>query len=119
MSTSHAEFAVISIEDVPFDKYASKYRMSCYTNIEKILADNGLTFFDASTIPSFPAETIYRGGELGIAGDREVALWRETAVSGVVEVTDTYSGRIYSLIGDITVAEDLALTIALSHVNNA
>ncbi len=90
------------------------YKMTCYNNIEKILADNGLQFFDASTVPAFPAQHVYRGGELGVS-DREVVTWRETAVRGVVEIVDTYSGRIYNLLGDITEAEDLALTIALQH----
>lgn len=95
----------------------SDYRMTCYNNINAILAENGLTFFDASTLPTFPAERIYKGGELGITGEREVVLWRETAVQGVVEVVDTYSGRIYNLLGHITDAEDLALIIALQHTS--
>lgn len=92
----------------------SDYRMTCYNNIGSVLEANGLRFIDASTVPSFPSETIYRGGEILNQLGRELAIWRETAVLGVVEVTDPMSGAIYSLIGSITTAEELALTVALA-----
>lgn len=96
------------------------YRMTCFSNIEAVLERNNFLFFDAS-----PADNSRKAGELGVpytshygnAGHREGVGWRETDASGVVEVTDYFSGKIYTLLGDIVDAEHLALTIATSYAN--
>lgn len=98
----------------------STYRMSCYSNISAMLERLNFLFFDAS-----PADNSRKAGELGVpytspagsTGHREAVGWRETDAIGVVEVTDYFSGSIYTLLGDITAAEDLALTIAMRHTN--
>ena len=98
----------------------SVYRMTCYSNISAVLERLNFLFFDAS-----PADNSLYAGELSVPynGDsgltkyREAVGWRETEESGVVEVTDYFSGRIYTLLGDITTAEELALTIATAYAN--
>ena len=97
------------------------YEMTCYTNIKTVLEQNDFLFFDAS-----PADGSRKAGEIGVrytssvsgdTGYREAVGWRETDADGVVEVTDYYSGMIYTLLGGIVTAELLALTIASSYAS--
>jgi hypothetical protein len=82
------------------------YRMTCFSGIDRILIDHGFTFRDLS-------EGNALGGELSTERYPDgVVGWNTTSVHGVVEVTAYLTGNIFTLLGDITDAEALALMLA-------
>lgn len=91
---------------------ATEYRMTCYNNIEQVLKRNNLTFK--------PGEGPLKNGTLDSSKHPfDLVGWRETETLHVVEVTDYMTGRIYTLIGDVTDAEALAVQIASLYANGA
>lgn len=82
------------------------YRMTCFSNIGEILTKSGFTFRDLSKGNIFGGELSTERYPDGVVG------WNTTSVHGVVEVTAYLTGNLFTLLGDITDAEALALMLA-------